>query len=108
MTAKSWFTLAPVLLALVLAPTGCKKTADESTADDKVIKVGEFASLTGKEAAFGQSSHKGTLLAVEQINAGGGVLGKQINLVYEDNLSKPGESATIVHKLISRDQVVAV
>jgi branched-chain amino acid transport system substrate-binding protein len=108
MTAKSWFTLAPVLLALVLAPTGCRKAADESTADDKEIKVGEFASLTGKEAAFGQSSHKGTLLAVEDINTAGGVLGKQINLVYEDNLSKPGESATIVHKLISRDQVVAV
>ncbi|MCX6945065.1 MAG: hypothetical protein NT173_09945, partial [Opitutales bacterium] len=34
-----------------------------------VIKVGEFASLTGKEAAFGQSSHKGTLLAIEELNA---------------------------------------
>jgi len=72
------------------------------------IKVGEFASLTGKEAAFGQSSHKGTLLAIEELNATGGVLGRTFELITEDNQSKQGESATIVKKLISRDQVVAL
>ncbi len=70
--------------------------------------MGEFASLTGKEAAFGQSSHKGTLLAIEEANAAGGVLGKKIELVTEDNQSKSGESATIVKKLISRDRVIAI
>ncbi len=105
---NKWLYLPLVLLALTLAPTGCKKTGEESPAADQVIKVGEFASLTGKEAAFGQSSHKGTLLAIDDINAGGRVLGKQIKLISEDNLSKPGESATIVHKLISRDNVVAI
>ena len=44
------------------------------------IKVGEFASLTGGSASFGQSSHKGTALAIEEINAAGGVLGKKIKL----------------------------
>lgn len=77
-------------------------------ADKNTIKVGEYASLHGSEAAFGQSSHKGTVLAIEQVNAAGGVLGKKINLIYEDNQSKPGESATIVKKLITRDHVVAV
>ncbi|MEY4089713.1 MAG: hypothetical protein RJB55_1984, partial [Verrucomicrobiota bacterium] len=77
-------------------------------AEPPPIKVGEFASLTGKEAAFGQSSHKGTLLAVEEINAGGGVLGRKIQLLTEDNQSKAGESATIAKKLISRDKVVAL
>jgi branched-chain amino acid transport system substrate-binding protein len=72
------------------------------------IKIGEFASLTGKEAAFGQSSHKGTLLAIEELNATGGVLGRPVELTTEDNQSKQGESATIVKKLISRDQVVAL
>ena len=72
------------------------------------IKVGEYASLTGKEAAFGQSSHKGTVLAIEEINATGGVLGKKIEHVFEDNQSKQGESASVVKKLISRDKVVAV
>ncbi len=73
-----------------------------------VIKVGEFASLTGKEASFGQSSHNGTLLATEEINAGGGVLGKPIKLLTEDNQSKAGESQTVVNKLIARDGVIAV
>ncbi len=72
------------------------------------IRVGEFASLTGKEAAFGQSSHKGTQLAIDEANAAGGVLGQQLELVVEDNQSKPGESVTAVKKLIARDRVVAV
>jgi branched-chain amino acid transport system substrate-binding protein len=74
----------------------------------QAIDVGEVASLTGKEAAFGQSSHKGTLLAVEELNADGGLLGRQVALHTEDNQSMQGESATIVKKLISRDKVVAV
>ena len=82
--------------------------AAASTAAPASIKVGEFASLTGKEAAFGQSSHKGTLLAIEEINAAGGLLGQKLELITEDNQSKSGESATIVKKLISRDKVVAI
>lgn len=72
------------------------------------IRVGEVEPLTGKEAAFGQSSHNGILLAVEEINAHGGVLGRPVVLVTEDNQSKPGDSATITKKLITRDRVVAV
>ncbi len=74
----------------------------------ETVRIGEFASLTGKEAAFGQSSHKGTVLAVEKINAAGGVLGRKIELFVEDNESKPGESTTAVRKLISRDRIVAL
>jgi branched-chain amino acid transport system substrate-binding protein len=72
------------------------------------IKIGEYTSLTGKEAAFGQSSHKGTQLAVEEINAAGGVLGQKIELITDDNQSKQGESATIVKKLIFREKVVGI
>ena len=72
------------------------------------IKIGEYASLTGKEAAFGQSSHKGTLLAIEEINAAGGVLGQKLDLITEDDQSEPGEPSTAVRKLIARDKVVAI
>ncbi len=72
------------------------------------IRIGEFASLTGKEATFGQMSHHATQLAVEEANASGGVLGKKIELLTEDNQSKPGEPATVVRKLITRDQVIAI
>jgi branched-chain amino acid transport system substrate-binding protein len=72
------------------------------------IKIGEYASLTGKEAAFGQSSHKGTALAIDEINAAGGVLGRKLELITDDDQSKQGESATIAKKLIARDKVVGV
>jgi branched-chain amino acid transport system substrate-binding protein len=72
------------------------------------IKIGEFASLTGKEATYGQAAHKGTLLAIEEANGRGGVLGRKLELVFEDDQSKAGEAATIAKKLISRDKVVAI
>jgi branched-chain amino acid transport system substrate-binding protein len=99
------------LLAVVVAGAalaGCSKPASESAPAAGTIKVGEFASLTGKEAAFGQSSHKGTELAIDELNAAGGVLGKKFELITEDNRSTAGESATIVKKLITRDKVVAI
>jgi len=74
----------------------------------ETIRIGEYASLTGKEAAYGDTSHKGIVLAIEELNARGGVLGKKLDLLTEDNQSKQGEAATAVKKLISRDKVVAI
>ena len=72
------------------------------------IKIGHYGSLTGKDAAFGVATRQGILLAVEEINAKGGVLGRPLEYHVEDVESKSGESATAVKKLISRDKVVAV
>ena len=74
----------------------------------EVIKVGEFASLTGSEATFGQSSHQGTALAIDDLNAAGGVLGRKIQLLTEDDQSQAGQPATVVRKLISSDNVMAI
>ena len=93
------------LLVLGLA-TALLSACDKKSAD--TILIGEFASLTGKEATFGISSHEGTQLAIEELNAAGGVLGKQIKLVTEDNQSKAGESANAVNKLIAKDGAVAI
>jgi branched-chain amino acid transport system substrate-binding protein len=105
---KIWSAPFLAAVAVSLFFTGCNKPSSAPGAGSDTIKVGEFASLTGKEATFGISSHEGTLLAVEQINAAGGVLGKKIELLTEDDLSKAGEPATVVNKLISRDGVVAM
>jgi branched-chain amino acid transport system substrate-binding protein len=74
----------------------------------ETIKIGEFASLTGKQASFGQTNHRGAVFAVEEINAAGGVLGRKLELVTEDTRSMPGEAATVVKKLITRDKVIAI
>jgi branched-chain amino acid transport system substrate-binding protein len=103
-------------MAVSLFLTGCNKSSSPSSGSNGggnssasgVIKVGEFASLTGKEAAFGQSSHMGTALAVDDLNAAGGVLGKQVQLITEDDQSQAGQPSTDVRKLISDDGVVAV
>ena len=75
---------------------------------EETIKIGEFASLTGKQASFGQTNHRGVLTAVEELNAAGGILGRKLELVTEDTRSMQGEAATAVKKLISRDKVAAI
>jgi branched-chain amino acid transport system substrate-binding protein len=72
------------------------------------IKIGEFGSLTGDNASFGTSQNNGVQMALEEINAAGGVLGKKIELIVEDNETKQGETTTIARKLISQDHVVAI
>ncbi|MFA6287169.1 MAG: ABC transporter substrate-binding protein [Opitutaceae bacterium] len=96
----SFFLLAALVL---LSGCGPKKAAGPAT-----IKIGNYAAITGKDGTFGDSSTKATRLAIDEINAAGGVLGRQIELVVEDTQSKPGESATVVKKLITRDRVVAL
>lgn len=88
---------------MLLAVFGC-----QSPQNSNEIVIGEFASLTGTTATFGQSSHRGLQLAIDQINQAGGVLGKKIRLQTEDTQSRPEDAASAVTKLISRDHVVTV
>ncbi len=96
----------PLLLSVSLSPLLPLSASAASSADP--IKLGEISPLTGKEAAFGQQAHRGILMAIDEVNARGGVLGRPLALLAEDNQSKPGDSATIAKKLVSRDKVVAL
>jgi branched-chain amino acid transport system substrate-binding protein len=69
------------------------------------IKIGVNAPLTGFAAADGKSSLNGVKLAVSQINAAGGVLGKQLELVVYDDQASPKHSVPIATKLIEKDNV---
>jgi branched-chain amino acid transport system substrate-binding protein len=101
---------AALFCTLVLASAliaGCKtKGGGANTASD--IKVGEYASLTGDTATFGQSTHLGIQMAIDEANAAGGAAGKQIVLVTEDDGSKPDQAQSVVTKLITQDKVVAM
>lgn len=96
--ARRFWLVAP---ALVIGLVPSIQAQDE-------IKVGEYASLTGGNATFGISSHNGTEMAIAEINAAGGVLGKKLKLITEDTQSKAGEASTGVRKLIAQDKVIAV
>jgi len=72
------------------------------------VKLGFFMSITGRDASFGEVSLRGARLAVDELNAAGGVLGRPVELVVEDNRSIAGESATAAKKLIARDRVAVL
>ena len=77
--------------------------ADKESAE--VILFGEVGSMTGSEATFGESTHKGILLAVKELNDAGGVIGKKLQVKSLDDQGKPTEAATATQKLIVQDQV---
>jgi branched-chain amino acid transport system substrate-binding protein len=94
------------LAATVAALVGC---GGEKTPGAEGIQVGFFGALTGPTATFAQSGKNGVTLAVEEINAGGGVLGgKRLDLLIEDDRGEATEAASAVSKLITRDHVVAL
>src|SRR5436190_14909676 len=69
------------------------------------IKIGVTQPLTGAFAASGNYVTEGAKIAEAVINAGGGVLGRKIQLVIEDNKSNPTEAVATAEKLISKDKV---
>lgn len=95
------FRFTALILLAAAAWTGCAKRVAE-------IKVGEYGSLTGSTATFGISSKNGIELFVDNLNAQGGIDGKKLRVIVEDDQSKPEEAATAVNKLIAQDGVVAV
>ena len=72
------------------------------------ILIGEYSSLTGTTATFGQSTHHGVQMAVDEVNGRGDLLGKKVKLLTEDTQSKPEEAASAVNKLITLNKVKAV
>ncbi|WJR81763.1 ABC transporter substrate-binding protein [Bradyrhizobium sp. NP1] len=84
-----------MLLSIACAADGLAQT----------IKIGVNEPLTGPFAASGTYIVNGAKIAADQINANGGVLGKKIELVIEDNKSNPTEAAAVAEKLITRDKV---
>jgi len=99
LTVKSCLVAALIAAGLV---SGCGGNAD------KGIKLGMVYELTGNTASYGTSAANGAKLAFKEINAAGGVLGKQIQLVIADNKGEPSEAANAMAKVITQDKVVAI
>jgi branched-chain amino acid transport system substrate-binding protein len=94
--------MAMVLAVVALAPAGCKK----STA--KQIKIGADLPLSGSLAPLGKSALEGMRLRVDQINQAGGIGGRQLVLIVEDNRGEKNDTRSAFKKLSEIDGVVAV
>jgi len=93
--------LSVLLVALLLSGCGAKTNENE-------IKIGINYELSGAVATYGQSSVDGIMMAIDEINAAGGINGKTIVPVKYDNKSEPAEATTLANKLMTQDKVLAI
>ncbi|BEL08415.1 ABC transporter substrate-binding protein [Actinoplanes sichuanensis] len=86
----------PLLLALTLALTAC---GNETADGDDPIRVGQIVSLTGNYSPLGTENQKSVALAVEKINAAGGIGGRRIELSVRDDKSLPDQAVLAFNEL---------
>lgn len=102
------------LLALLLITTlffsfACERRgAVGNGGDSGPILVGYYGDLSGRTSSFGQSTRNGVEMAADEINQAGGIDGRQVKIVVEDDQGEPNKAATVVTKLINQDKVQAL
>ncbi len=92
------FTAGCAPAAATQAPSA--STQAPASSDNKTIKIGVLAPITGPIAAYGTDQVNGVKMAVEEINAAGGILGRQLEIQVEDDEKKPELAASLTQKLI--------
>ena len=90
--------LAGALALLAVAPSHAQQT----------VKLGLVAAMSGQSAKSGEAIVRGLSLAVDEINAKGGVLGKKIELLVRDDESNPAKGVIAARELVQREKVVAL
>lgn len=91
--------MAATVMAFLGSP--CLQAADP-------IKVGVVLPLTGAQAKFGEIEKNSFVMGLEKINSAGGINGRKIELIFEDDTGKPDVGRSAVEKLISQDNVVCL
>ena len=97
-----------ILLSLLTLTSLLLSFACNNIGGGDKVRVGVFMSMTGSTANFGISSTNGIKMAADEVNAAGGINGKQIELLVQDDRSDASEAATIVTKFVTQDQVHAI
>ena len=103
---KAFLPAAIVLMALAFSCTQPSEVKDEI--DRTPIKIGYFGDLSGPTFNFGRSAYNGVIMAASEINQAGGINGRKIDVVIEDDQGSPEEAARLTAKLIDEDKVVAL
>ena len=101
--------LLPVAIVLLALAFSCARKPDNNAPPKPgAIKIGYFGDLSGQTFNFGRSAYNGVIMAAAEINQYGGINGRQIDVVIEDDKGSPEEAARLTAKLIDRDKVVAI
>ena len=108
MRIRKRVSMVVLMLFMLGLVAGCGQGGDNGTAQQEgdTIKVGINTELSGPVASYGSNAANGALLAIEEINAAGGVLGKQIEPLSRDCKSIPDEAMSISASLVG-EKVVA-
>jgi branched-chain amino acid transport system substrate-binding protein len=101
------------LVTLLLSAFACERRdggagGGGTTDSGGAIKVGVYGDLSGQTSSFGESTRNGVRMAIDEINAAGGINGRKIEVVVEDDQGQPQQASTVVTKLINQDKVVAI
>jgi len=102
-----YLATASLLLAGAYLSTGASLAADPGITDSEIL-IGDVEPLTGPPALLGVAASIGHKIAIAEANAAGGINGRKIKVISEDDQSKQEEAANAVTKLISKDSVLAV
>src|SRR5579872_1336278 len=100
--------LVPVALLFAGCPPSNDKGGGSSGGGRDTILLGEYESMTGAEATFGDSTHRGILLALDEVNKAGGIKGKKVDVKLLDDQGKDQEAQNCVLRLCTEDKVVAL
>jgi branched-chain amino acid transport system substrate-binding protein len=104
MLGRKW--VAPLVFA-ALAMVPAFASAEQGVAEDK-ITIGAFGPITGPAAYIGLGGRDGLNLALKEINAAGGINGRKLQVIFEDDAHSPTRALAAVKKLIDQDQVFAL
>jgi branched-chain amino acid transport system substrate-binding protein len=91
-----------------VAVISCSHNQQRDGRDHSTIKIGYFGDLSGPTFNFGTSAKNGVLMAADEINQAGGIEGRKIDVVIEDDKGSPELAATRTSKLIDTDKVIAI
>ena len=97
------------LITTLLIGFACERRGTGTTTSDTgPILVGYYGDLSGRTSSFGQSTKNGVEMAADEINKAGGIYGRQVQIITEDDQGEPNKAATVVTKLINQDKVQAL
>ena len=102
--SKSWKYILPMLAGIAILAFMIMMPMAASAAD--TIKVGIVLPVTGPQAKFGEIEKQSFDMALEEINGGGGVKGKKLEFLIEDDTGRPEVGRSVVEKLITKDKVI--